>query len=649
MSHPRHRRLIVLRGPETAAEARALLGGARDGLWVGDGIAPDGFTLCAPAGLRRVLGQSYDAAVVLDPDAEALGRAQGCVRGGGALVIRLTSEAPATRWRQRLEAAIRRAGGGVPSPLAPFEGRPGGTAEQAAVVAALAEVFDGPPGGAAALLADRGRGKSAALGMALAGRSDAMLTGPGADAVAEAQRFAPGLVFTPLAALLHGEARPTVIAVDEAAQIPVPALRRLVERHPQARFAFASTARGYEGTGRGFVLRFMAWLEGAAAVRRLTLVEPIRWAAGDPVERFAFDALLLDAEPSRFEDDPGPLRAVRLDRDALAADEDTLRAVFGLLVHAHYRTTPRDLELLLDGPGVRLFALQTDEPAPRIAAVNLLVDEGRLPADVARGLALGTARVRGQALAETLAADAGRPDAARLSMLRSVRIATHPALRQRGLAARLTEAVHAAAAAAPEGPPDLFGTLFGATAALLGFRRSLGYRLVRLGVSGGRRAGEPAAVMIRPVSAAAQALVADLRGALARDLPRQLGLMGGDQTLDPALVRATLAGLPDPAPLDDTARDAIVASYAFGPRAFETAALPILRFVEAHRAALAALAPAERDLIEARVVEGRPWSALAGALGGVRPAMRGLRRAVRALVQRVDPTLGARFMSSGRV
>ena len=43
------------------------------------------------------------------------------------------------------------------------------------------------------------------------------------------------------------------------------------------------------------------------------------------------------------------------------------------------------------------------------------------------------------------------------------------------------------------------------TAALLAFRRHVGYALLRGGASRGTRTGEPAAVMVRPVSAAAKA------------------------------------------------------------------------------------------------------------------------------------------------
>lgn len=127
-------------------------------------------------------------------------------------------------------------------------------------------------------------------------------------------------------------------------------------------------------------------------------------------------------------------------------------------------------------------------------------------------------------------------------MIRSVRIATHPELRRRGLARMLVEHVHR------EHAPDLFGTLFGATAELLAFRRSVGYEVVRLSASRGARTGEPSVMMLRAVSERAHALVSELRAELARDLPRQLELLrsDGETLLDPAWVDALCAdaGLP---------------------------------------------------------------------------------------------------------
>ena len=119
-------------------------------------------------------------------------------------------------------------------------------------------------------------------------------------------------------------------------------LQSIVAQHPNSRIAFSSTARGYEGTGRGFALRFLDWLrQQERPVRELSLKQPIRWAPDDPLEAAIYDALLLDAQaasvPSDFERDA--VEHVALDRDALMTDGEHYN-YFGLLVHAHYRTTP---------------------------------------------------------------------------------------------------------------------------------------------------------------------------------------------------------------------------------------------------------------------------------------------------------------------
>src|SRR5690606_26015974 len=158
----------------------------------------------------------------------------------------------------------------------------------------------------------------------------------------------------------------------------------------------------------------------------------------------------------------------------------------------------------------------------------------------------GRTRIRGHALADTLITHAARPEAGVLSMLRSVRIATHPALRGRGLGRALVQHVHRHYAV------DLFGTLFGATPELLEFRRALGYRLVRVGTARGARSGEPSAVMVRAASARGARLVDSLVADLARDLPIQLELVAADEgfALDPELARAFAIGLPPAVDLD---------------------------------------------------------------------------------------------------
>ena len=669
-----HRRCIPLRGhrDETLRRARALVAALPADRVVQLSRRDEGAT--SPSRARARLGRSFDA-VIVDLhdtlDANVLGQCHGLIRGGGAMILRLppAGQPPqddargqvvipyqegdvAHRFFSRFERALGRAAPASLSPLQPIEAPQAGSEEQRRLVEHLAGRFEAADVGcgAIALLADRGRGKSSALGLALARALKARptlrvaLTANHVDALAEVFRFGVGAEAPPREgsprfvspeALIEGEEEFDLVVVDEAAQLPVPWLKRLARRHAGACLTFATTTHGYEGTGRGFTLRFLEWLGRERPVERLTLREPIRWAAGDPLERFVFDALLLDAElaevpPEARQATELEVVAVELERDALAADEATLREVFGLLVQAHYRTTPNDLKRLLDAPNVRVHALRLGARGPVVAA-TLVALEGGLDEAMCEALLRGTS-VRGHALAETLVTHMGRAEAGRLRMIRSVRIATHPALRRRGLAARLVEHVHDRYA------PDLFGTLFGATPALLAFRRAVGYRLVRLSGSRGSRTGEPAAVMLRPCTKAARALVRALRGALARELPVQLELLQGDGLrLEPQMEAAALDGLPAPAPLSPEERRAQVARYAYGPPTFEATPTALIGFAEAHGEALGRLGWQERALIEGRALRRWSWRRVMAEarLSSLPATMRALRRAYRALFEAV--------------
>ena len=83
-----------------------------------------------------------------------------------------------------------------------------------------------------------------------------------------------------------------LVLVDAAATISVPLLVDLLLNSP--RILFATTVHGYEGTGRGFAIRFRDELDAhRPAWREVRLTEPIRWADGDPIEDFIGRALVL--------------------------------------------------------------------------------------------------------------------------------------------------------------------------------------------------------------------------------------------------------------------------------------------------------------------------------------------------------------------
>ena len=665
---PRHRRSLVFRGDASATRERALkcLEGLSEAsiLWVSDHEAPaTAATSVPPRTLSTLLGRSFDVVVLDlhdDLNPEGLGQAHGLVWGGGALILRLPPvdgmparsqerlavsphgpEDVGRRFLRRFNRILDARSPSPEGPLGPARRAGQGSDEQRALVETLVARLSAVDPGHAVIIADRGRGKSAALGLAIrAIRAPSLriaITAGGPDATLEVLRFADLQedAFISTQELLHGESEWDVIAVDEAAQIPVPVLQRIVERHPGARFAFATTTHGYEGTGRGFILRFVDWLQKRdREVSTHTLSEPIRWSAGDPLEALVFDLLLLHAETPALPRDlvDASVQHQLLDRDELLNDERLLKRFFGLLVHAHYRTTPSALHRILDAPNIRLHALLQGD---HVVAATMIALEGGLSRETCEDLYRGRCRVRGHALPETLASHSGQRDAGSLAIVRSVRVAVHPALRRRGLATRLIDHVHESY------QPDLFGTLFGLSPGLLQFRRSVGYELVRVGASRGTRTGEPAVVMMRPVSDRAEALFQRLRDKLARQLPVQMKLMqaGRELLLEDTLIHDLSEGLGPALPLSESERKEAVELFAHGPRTHESACVALRSFVEEHEGSLPELPPGDRALIQARILRGMGWedAARAADLPSVPAAMRALRRAIRALLHQVAP------------
>ena len=151
---------------------------------------------------------------------------------------------------------------------------------------------------------------------------------------------------------------PDLLLVDEAAALPLAVLQRLLGGARRC-VAFATTVHGYEGSGRGFAVRFQGFLRRhASAVHALRLSQPVRWGPGDPLQAWTARVLLLDMAPPDGGPPPGGSGggSVRvLPPSALARDERLLRQVFGLLVLAHYQTTPADLLRLLDAPNLEVL------------------------------------------------------------------------------------------------------------------------------------------------------------------------------------------------------------------------------------------------------------------------------------------------------
>jgi len=522
--------------------------------------------------------------------------------------------------------------------------------------------------------ADRGRGKSSAAGLAAgalaAGGREVLVTAPdyrnAAELFARARELLDALDALRgwdesdrvLSAVGGGRVRfvlptdavdpdvpPDAVVVDEAAALPVRLLEAFLET--DAPLAFATTVHGYEGAGRSFDVRFRDRL--AASDRQVVdvaMTDPIRYAAGDPVETWAFRALLLDARPAvdQLVEDaaPGDCEYVELGPDALLADEHRLREAFGLLVLAHYRTEPDDLARLLDAPNVAVRALTCED---RVVSVALLAREGGLPAERRRRMYEGE-RVRGNMLPDVLTSQLRDEAAGEPVGLRVLRVATHPAVRSRGLGSRLLEEVAADARAGRFDWPgdvgrtvDYLGVGYGATPRLLGFWAESGFGTLHLSTTRNDASGEYSALMARPLTDAGRALH-DRTAAWFR---RRIGSVLADALADadPDVVRATLSATAVPGTgVDPDLSDRewrTVAAAAFGPGMYDAAPRPFRELALAHLIEGAAdLSPDAERLLVRKALQAWPWAdvAEAGPYVSKREAMRSLGAAYRPLVDR---------------
>lgn len=309
----------------------------------------------------------------------------------------------------------------------------------------------------------------------------------------------------------HKLSQAELVAIDEAAAIPLPIMKELLGNYL---VFISSTVNGYEGTGRALSLKLIAQLrqnQAASQTRasidagasvsgnfhkkkgeqklheerwkasseaagnsssggmgargrvltELSLETPIRYNAGDAVEKWLNDLLCLDivTHSTRIVSSlpaPGDCDLFLIDRDALFSyhplSERLLQRIWALYTSAHYKNTPNDLHMLSDAPAHRLFVLlgpqnaQSQKPSksgapalPDILCVVQVAFEGRISqktvqAEMARGN-----KASGDMIPWTISQQYNDTEFATLSGARIVRIATHPDVQGMGYGSRAVD------------------------------------------------------------------------------------------------------------------------------------------------------------------------------------------------------------------
>lgn len=443
-------------------------------------------------------------------------------------------------------------------PFSRFAVRASRTPDQYRAITALASLTSSSD--SVVLTADRGRGKSAALGIAAAEFADMghsiIVTAPRArntDAIFK--HAAVVLEAKPDVSYAQGKDGPEIrvddagsivferpesavtdtpefLFIDEAAAIGLPLLDKSLNA---TNVAYATTTHGYEGTGQRFAVTFEPRLENAREkVRKVSLRDPIRFAPSDPIEPWLFHTVLLNATaiPNQVITDCtlDSVRYEALEATRLSSNESLLRQVFGLLNHAHYKTEPSDVVRLLDAPNIIVRALLDDE---YVVAVAMLAREGNFDPDTQQAINAGE-RIRGNVIPDLLSSQLRDETAGLPTGLRVVRIATHPGLRREGFGSALLTEIQDEFS----GAIDWVGTSFGATPELLSFWEANGFGMVHVSITRNQTTGSHSAVMLSGVSETGVAVLSRHSDWFAN---RLCGLVvGAYRSLDPAVLIAAI-------------------------------------------------------------------------------------------------------------
>lgn len=352
--------------------------------------------------------------------------------------------------------------------------------------------------GISLLLADRGRGKSTLLGELLNIWSQqgkkVLVIAPkrsSTNSLFQQAKLASDCFIAPDDFLLSN-AQADILIIDEAAAIPIPMLLQMLQNNK--RVVFSTTIQGYEGSGRGFLLKFRQHLEKQHRNwQQIQLQTPVRWTENDQLEQWLNQTLLLDAEIPIIQSIQ-TIEYQSISQQELLDNEPLLQQVFGLLVVAHYQTRPSDLRQLLDATNLSIHILKQNS---LVVAVALVSQEGGLDEAITEAIFQGKRRPQGHLVPQTLTCHAQIPQAAILTCERIMRIAVHPDCQQQGLGQQLLQMIEQVA---QDQQVDYLATSYAATAELIRFWAKADYQVVRVGFKRDRASGAHAIVQIKGLS-----------------------------------------------------------------------------------------------------------------------------------------------------
>ncbi|CED57923.1 putative ATPase [Aliivibrio wodanis] len=398
--------------------------------------------------------------------------------------------------------------------------------DQEQAVAAIKKTVTGHSKRPLVMTADRGRGKSSAIGISIAELAMTRnitigITAPlrvSVDEIfAHAERVAlingaevssskhqltinkAHIIYISPDELLRNPQNLDLLCVDEAAAIPAPMLLSLAKQY--SRMIFSTTINGYEGTGRGFEIKFkQQLLQIRPNYRSIEMKQPIRWNINDPLESWLSSVFLLEHKSKSAliptNKSLSPLTFQCLSTIELINNVTLAQSVFSLLVSAHYQTSPNDWLSLLTDPSLCCWVgidIETEE----LVSCALLSKEGELDIELINDVQYGKRRPKGHLAAVSLSQTLCIDEPGTQSTMRIMRVAVEPCYQQCGIGSQFIKAIEQYY---EKNNVDYLSTSFGSTAELNYFWNSLDFQFVRLGISKDKSSGTHSLLAIKPLS-----------------------------------------------------------------------------------------------------------------------------------------------------
>ena len=263
---------------------------------------------------------------------------------------------------------------------------------------------------------------------------------------------------------------------------------------------------------------------------------------------------------------------------SLASDTVKFDQLMSLLVNAHYQTSPDDIRLILDHPGIHIGSLQINDTQrnAHIVGAVLLIEEGNIQdTALSREILQGSRRIRGHLVPQSLATSHHNTELLSLKYLRVMRIAVAPEFENKGFGSQM---ISEALKFGKDNQFDMLCTAFGLSNELIHFWQKNHFGFLKLGTRKDNSTGTYSGILGLALS---KHLILNKNLSLNKDLQKGFsqhllhGLSRQFRDHPASELILILSALDSKESSSALFNDSSLAAYAFGHRSLEDSGLKL--------------------------------------------------------------------------